>query len=171
MKFFVFLLIVSLINLSVTNGQETCRQWREDKSTDLLDALGHWFTYLEDKYLVKKNDLCSEYTFTWNTSTHSMNLLNTVRKEDNSIETITGSAHKTQYPGVLNVEYDNGLIFQGRAVTMSEHFILFAGCFNQKDYIRIVTRDRVPTEEVRDIIEAEITDLGIDRSKMIYACQ
>lgn len=171
MKFFAFLLIVSVINLSLTNGQETCRQWKEDKSTELLDAFGHWYTYLEDKNLVKPNDLCSEYEFSWNASINSVNLLNTQHKADNSVEIIKGIAKRTKNQGVLDVNYENGLVFQGKAVSMNEKYILFTGCFKQKDFIRIVTKETNPSDEIKQIIEDKIVEQNIDRSKLIYSCR
>lgn len=169
MKFFAFLLLINLINLSVNGQEETCRQWKEDKSTDLTKLFGHWFTYLEDKYLVEKNDLCSEYTFTWNKTDQSVNLVNDQHKEDKSITVIKGSGYKTPYPGVFDVVYENGLIFGISAVAMNTDYILFGGCFNQKDYIRIVTRERNPSEETKKIIEAKIEEHDVDRTKLILS--
>lgn len=142
MKFFAFLLLIGLINLSVTNAQEkTCKKWKEDETTDLSKIFGHWFTYLQDKHLFKKNDLCSEYTFTWNATAQLVNLVNEQHKEDNSTNVIKGSAYKTPYPGVFDVVYENGLIFGISAVAMNDDFILFGGCFRQKGIFEQFMRD------------------------------
>lgn len=139
MKFFASLLLVGLISLSVTNGQETsCTKWKEDATTSLEKVLGHWFTYLEDKYLVKTNDLCSEYTFTKNEAANSVNLVNEQHKADNSIVTIKGSAYETRFNGVFDVLYDSGLIFSVNAIAMSDDYVLFGGCFRQKGKIWIL---------------------------------
>lgn len=134
MKFFAFLLLVTLVNLSVTNGQETgCRKWKEDKATDLLDIFGHWYTYLADKFFAKTNDECSEYTFVWNSTFKSVDLLNTQHYKDNTAtKAIKGRAHKTPSPGVFDVVYENGLILVINVVAMNEDYIIFAGCFKDK---------------------------------------
>lgn len=134
MKFFVFLLLVTLINLSVANGQETeqetaCRTWKQDPTTDFKKIMGDWYTFLADIHFMKKNELCHEYTFTWDNSTKLVSLVNTQHQKDKSHKIVKGRAHKTQFPGVFDVVYENGLILEIYVVAMSEDFIIFAGCF------------------------------------------
>lgn len=132
MKFFAFLLLISLINLSVTNGQETCRKWKEDKSTNWTLLFGDWFTYLENTFFVKGHDLCSEYSIYWNSTSKAMILLNTQHYDDNSTKYIKGTARKTPFPGTIDVVYENGLILGISALGMDENYGLFGGCFMGK---------------------------------------
>lgn len=131
MKFFTFLLVISLINLSVTNGQETaCRKWKEAESTDMAYIFGHWFTYLEDKYFVKEHDVCSEYSVYWNSSSKSMDLINKLHYDDNTTKSIKGKAQKTQILGVIEIDYENSSIFELSAIEMDDNYGLFGACLN-----------------------------------------
>lgn len=136
MKFLVFLLLVTLINLSVTNGQESaCRKWKGDKRTDLKNIIGHWYTYLEDTFFVGVNDTCSEYTVGWNATLQAIDLINTQNYIDKTTKFIKGRAHKTEFPGVFDIFYENGLILVIHVPFMTDDYIVFVGCFRDNGKI------------------------------------
>lgn len=136
MKFFVFLLLVTLINFSVTNAEKpACRKWEQQVTINLTKIFGHWHTFLQDKLLVKENDTCSEYTIEWNATLHAVDLINTQNYNDKSNKFIKGRAHKTAFPGVYDVVLDNGLMVVIRVGAMTDDFILFVGCFRNNGKI------------------------------------